>query len=104
MISELADSFSEHDAATLAAGDLRYVAALRRDDDDESPEAAADEAAFGAVKRLVANGPPAAAWLAVREVLRQTPDDDLEVSAAGPLEDLVRAHGFTLAGELLAEA
>ena len=98
-------SVTEQDAMALAAAYLRYVEALRRDDDDsESVEATRDEVAYGTVRRLIASGPPETAWAAVRELLRQTPDDDLEVSAAGPLEDLVRAQGFALAGELLAEA
>ena len=105
MHSKLPATLTEQDAAALAAGYLRYVAVLRQDDDDtENREATRDEAAYDIVKRLVEDGSPGTAWLAVRELLRQTPDDDLEVSAAGPLEDLVRAHGFAIAGELLAEA
>ena len=97
---------SDAEISALVAGYLRYVAELRRDDPDAlaSPETNPDERSYNTVEALIRNGPTAEAWPVVLEVLRQTPDEELDASAAGPLEDLVLRHGEALVEAIEAEA
>ena len=89
----------------VVAGYLRHSAALRaRDDGRIWDPADPDTAAYDALHRLVFGGPAAEAWPLVLALLRATPDGELDVQAAGPLEDLVRVHGAALVGEVEAEA
>jgi hypothetical protein len=93
-----------HTAAAIAAAYLRYVKTLRSDASTDAPTNEDEEAAYDRVDRLNFDGPADAAWLVVREILRQTPDEELYIVAAGPLEELVRHHAYALEANLLAEA
>ena len=93
------------DPDVVVAGYLREWAALRRDDPDAAYDPYdPDTAASDALRRVVRDGPPEAAWDLVRRLLRQAPDAELDVHAAGPLEDLVLRWGAELVERIEAEA
>ena len=102
----MTQALSPAEISALAAGYLRYLIELRRDDPDavSSPETDPDERAYNTVHTLIHQGPASDAWAVVVELLRQTPDEELDVSAAGPLEDLVLRHGEALVEAIEAEA
>src|SRR5215208_117941 len=84
---------SPPDPSALAQGFIRYTERLRWDEDAgafPNLETAADEAAYAAVYRALRDGPPAWAWRVTRAVLQHAPDAELDVYAAGALEDIVR--------------
>jgi hypothetical protein len=65
----------------------------------------ADFWAFDEVKdRVLWNPDPAAAWELVLALVRAADDDSLGYVGAGPLEDLVTAHGVSLIQEIEHEA
>jgi len=102
----MTQALSPAEISALAAGYLRYVVELRRDDPDavSSPETDPDERAYKTVDTMIRKGAATDAWPVVLELLRQTPDEDLGHSAAGPLEGLVLRHGEALVEAIEAEA
>lgn len=84
---------------TVAADYLRYTRQLRT----QEPDAAA-EAAYDLVERTIHHGPASLGWEYVLAILTQGSDDDLDYLAAGPLENLVRAHGTALVESIEREA
>lgn len=93
------------DVGTAVRGYLRYSHSLRTDDEDAvwEPEDP-DTAAYKAVENAIREAPALTAWTVVRALLQQTEDRELDVQAAGPLEELVRRRGAELIGEIEAEA
>lgn len=96
--------------STLVAGYVAYSewllgpAKTESELDNQSPEVLAAEKAFNATEDVLQNGPPAHAWELTRAVLRAVPDEQLDVYAAGILEDLVRRWGPELVGQIEREA
>jgi hypothetical protein len=92
------------DVATVAEGYARYARALKsgaaKGLADDDPDVVADDV----FRRVLHDGPAAAAWELVLEVLRRAPDEELGFFAAGPLEDVVRRFGVELVGRIEAEA
>lgn len=87
------------DVETIAAGYWRYAHSLRDDLDTDAVwdrEADLDCRRYQIVYDAVRHGPAQVAWRLVRAVLDVTPNNELGVTAAGPLEDLVRLHGRAL--------
>jgi hypothetical protein len=95
------------DVVSLAAVYVRKAHSLRHDRDPDgiwSHETDPDCYAYDRVHKTIQNGPAVLARALVLEVLRQTPDEDLGVQAAGPLEDVVRYHGAALVEQIEAES
>ena len=90
--------------ADLAADYIRYAEELSRDDSPDTPEITAAERAYDLVEKTVRAGPAGRAWELVVEILRQAPDERLDVYAAGVLEDLVRNHAGEVIGAIEREA
>lgn len=95
------------DPDAIAAGFIRYTERLRWDEDTgtyPNPETAVDEAAHEAFYDALRHGPTEWAWTLTRAMLRQAPDAELDVYAAGALEDLVRRWPAELVDAIEAEA
>jgi hypothetical protein len=75
------------------------------DNDVSDPDADhVEEAGHDAFEDVIRSGPALTAWHLVLELLHTSPDADLELHAAGPLEELVHLRGAELIGEIEAEA
>ena len=103
----MTDPIVGFDPKALADGYLRYAADLRKvrlaDITDDYVETA-DERAYDVLNQLARDGPARPAWQAVLELVRRTPDAELDIVAVGPLEVLVRRHGWTLIVQIESES
>jgi DNA-binding Lrp family transcriptional regulator len=88
--------------ATYRTVDVDAVASVPAAGDD--PDADADAAAYDALKTVILEASAERAWELVLAVLRRSPDEDLSLHAAGPLEDLLCERATEVIDRIEAEA
>ena len=94
---------SEVETAALVSGYLRYAEGLRVPNSPDLDESS-DEDAWEEVSRIIQDGPSSYAFKLLVELLKRAPDSDLDVYAAGPLEELLRRHGAVVIEDVEREA